>query len=203
MDGEPPFVEDPDDTREAIMAATYVALCTHGYADLTIAKIGDAFEKSKSLLYHHYDSKDELLLEFLEFVVERFEETIPFEKEGAADDHLNAVLDHVLSVPEADVGFHRAVIELRAQAAHDPAYRDHFTRSDRFFRDRLADLLRAGIEEGTFRDVDPEATATFLHTMLVGALLQHATTDEVVTKALREEVDAYVRDRLLADPDVA
>lgn len=198
MDGVPPFVEDPSDTREAIMAATYVALRTHGYADLTIAKIGQAFEKSKSLLYHHYDSKDELLLEFLEFMLERFEDAVPFELDGTAEEHLDAVLDYVLSAPEGAAGFNRAMSELRAQAAHDPAYRDHFTRSDRFFRERLADLVRSGVEEGVFREVDPEATAAFLHALFVGALLQRATTDEP-TDAVRQEADAYVRTMLLAD----
>ncbi|MEF8774483.1 MAG: helix-turn-helix domain-containing protein, partial [Halobacteriales archaeon] len=62
MPPEELFDADAEDTDEALMAATYRALCEHGYADLTIQQIGAEFEKSTSLLYHHYDGKDELLV---------------------------------------------------------------------------------------------------------------------------------------------
>jgi AcrR family transcriptional regulator len=35
-----------DDTCEAIMSATYRALCAHGYADLTMQDIADETDKS-------------------------------------------------------------------------------------------------------------------------------------------------------------
>ena len=201
MGGASPFVDDPSDTREAIMAATYLALAEHGYADLTIQRIGDEFEKSKSLLYHHYEGKDDLLVDFLEFMLEHFEEAIPFEESEGADAILDTVLDNVLLSPPDDghEEFFRTMVELRAQSAHDAAYRDYFARSDQFFRDRIADLIREGIEEGVFREVDPEATATLLQTIVVGAMFQRATTGEGPGRPLREEVDAYVRARLLVD----
>jgi AcrR family transcriptional regulator len=68
--GSPLFDDEPADTREAIMQATYRALRAHGYARLTIQRIGDEFPKSKSLLYHHYDGKDDLLLEFLSYMLD-------------------------------------------------------------------------------------------------------------------------------------
>ena len=202
MDRVPAFVTDPADTRETIMGATYLALCEHGYADLTIQRIGDEFEKSKSLLYHHYEGKDELLLDFLEFMLDRFEETVPVEEDAGAEAHLEAMLDKVLAPPEGESGdFFAALVELRAQAAHDPAYRDHFTRSDRFFREGLSSLVRAGIDEGVFRDVDPEATATFLQAFVGSVMFTRATSDhdEDVGRMLREELEAYLRCRLYVD----
>lgn len=203
MAGASPFVDDPSDTREAIMAATYRALSEHGYADLTIQRIGDEFDKSKSLLYHHYDGKDDLLVDFLEFMLEHFEEAIPFEEHEGADAILDTVLDNVLLVPpDAEhEAFFRTMVELRAQSAHDADYREYFARSDRFFRDRIADLIRSGIEEGVFREVDPGTTATLLQTIVVGAMFQRATTDREPGRPLRDEVDAYVRARLLVEEE--
>ena len=202
MVGGSPFVDDPADTREAIMKATYLALSEYGYADLTIQRIGDEFGKSKSLLYHHYDGKDDLLLDFLEFMLERVEEFFPLEEHDGADAQLEAVLDHVLSTPadveEAD--FFGAMIELRAQAAHDPAYRDHFTKSDQFFRGQISELVRSGVETGAFRDVDPEATAAFLQSVIVGVMFQRATSEGDPGPTARDEVDAYLQARLLPDP---
>lgn len=196
------FDEEPASTREAIMEATYRALCAHGYADLTIQKIGDEFTKSKSLVYHHYNGKDELLLDFLEFMLERFEADVIGDEDADADANLRAVLDHVVpeTVPEERAAFRRAMLELRAQAAHDDDYRDHFTRSDGLFHDHLARLLRDGIEQGVFRDVDTDRVAAFLLTAFDGAMLKRATTDnEAAVRATRRELDAYLEARLLDD----
>ncbi|MFC6725598.1 TetR/AcrR family transcriptional regulator, partial [Halobium palmae] len=164
MSDEPSFLTDPTGTREQIMRATYLALREHGYADLTIKRIGGEFEKSVSLLYQHYDGKDELLLEFLSFMLDEFQRSLP---PLSADDpatHLDAVLDHAFAPdpPTECREFEATMVELRAQAASDERYRERFTDHDRFFRDRLARVLRAGIEDGTFREVDPEAVAAFL-----------------------------------------
>ena len=196
------FDERPAGTREAIMRATYRALCRHGYADLTIQRIGDEFEKSKSLLYHHYGGKDDLLVEFLEYMLERFEGDVPRDEYPDAAAHLSAVLDHVFPAALSDdrVEFTTAIVELRAQAAHKPAYREHFTRSDRFFHDRLRSIVRDGIEEGVFRDVDPDRAAALLLTTITGAMVTRATTaDDAHRRAVREELAAYVEARLLAD----
>lgn len=106
-------------------------------------------------------------------------------------------------VPEAasdeHAAFRRAMLELRAQATHDDAYRDHFTRIDGVFRNHLAGLVRDGIEEGRYRDVDPEQVASMLMTIINGAILRRATTDdEVAMPAMRRELEAYLEMRLLA-----
>ena len=62
-----------EETRERIMDATYRALCTHGYAALTMQDIADESECSKSLLHYHFDTKEDLLVELLDHLLERFE----------------------------------------------------------------------------------------------------------------------------------
>jgi len=114
-------------------------------------------------------------------------------------ERLERLFDHLLSpAPAADrEEFMHAMIELRAQAAHDAAYRAQFTRTDDLFRDRTAAIVRQGVEQGTFRDVDPEQVASFLHATLDGAMLERVTTDDFDAAALRAELDVYVESRLL------
>ncbi|GAA0273767.1 TetR/AcrR family transcriptional regulator [Halobacterium noricense] len=195
-----PFSGEPATTREAIMQATFRALREHGYAGLTIQRIGDHFEKSKSLLYHHYDSKDELLLEFLAYMLAEFEQAAP-DDDLPPRERLDAILDHVLAVklPDDQRDFTRAMVELRAQAAHDDRYRDHFTRSDDSLHDEVASIVGEGVDAGKFRDVDPDNVASFLLTLVNGAMTQRVTAEETHTEAVREEVDAYLQSRLLAD----
>ncbi len=182
------------------MRATYLALCEHGYADLTIQRIGEVFPKSKSLIYHHYDSKDELLLDLLEFVLERYEATLPAAEADGADERLRAVFDHVFapSLSADRERFIAAMVDLRAQATHDDRYRDHFTRHDRFFRDRIADIVAEGVAEGVFEPVNADAVATSLLSTITGTMTRQVTTDGVDIAGLREQIDAYVDDALRA-----
>ena len=196
MREQPAFLADPETTRESIMRATYLALCEHGYAGLTIERIGERFEKSKSLLYHHYDDKDELLLAFLQFMLEEHEASLPeLDADEGPAERLETVLDAVLAtdLPEDHREFTAAMVELRAQAAHDERYREQFAEHDRQFREGLAALIEAGIEGGTFRDVDADRAAAFLGTVVAGAMTRRVTGGgDAVATAARAEVAAYV-----------
>ena len=194
------FLEEPADTREAIMQATYRALCEHGYAGLTISRIAEDFSKSKSLLYHHYESKDELLLDFLAFMLERFQAAVPEGRTDPPEERLEAVLETSLSADEdgPDLEFLRAMTELRAQAAHDERFRDHFKTHDRVFRETLVEIIEDGIESGAFRDVDAEQVATFLFATLAGGMNQQATAETGAETETLAELRWYVDHRLLA-----
>ncbi len=185
------------------MRATYLALCEHGYAGLTIQRIGESFEKSKSLLYHHYDDKDELLLAFLQFMLEQHEASVPKGAEEGAAERLDTVLDAMLppSLSDEHEGFTAAMVELRAQAANDERYREQFAEHDRAFHEQLVAVVEDGIEDGTFADVDPESVAQFLSSVINGAMTRRVSggDDDAVT-ATRTEVDAYL-DRVVRAGD--
>jgi AcrR family transcriptional regulator len=202
MGETPAFLADPETTRESIMRATYLALCEHGYAGLTIQRIGESFDKSKSLLYHHYDDKDELLLAFLQFMLEEHETSMLDLPDADAVERLDAVLDVMLapSLSEEHWDFTAAMVELRAQAAHDERYREQFAEHDRAFCDQLVGIVEDGIESGTFRAVDPEAVAAFVDTAVAGAMTRRVTGGgDVAATATREAIDSYVERVLLAD----
>ncbi|MFO7925080.1 MAG: TetR/AcrR family transcriptional regulator [Halobacteriota archaeon] len=198
--------EDPQSTREEILAAAYRALCAHGYADLTMERIGEEFEKSVSLVYHHYDGKDDLLLACLEFMLENYRvdtDTGPPSDPSAA---MEAVCDRLLLVdaPPDVQQFVRALIELRGQAPHNRAYRDYFTRSDAFFQDRIETIVETGVEQGVFRDADPERTAGMIHTVLSGAFFRYATVEGDDWLAdVREELRRYTEQTLYLPDDDA
>ncbi|QWC20038.1 TetR family transcriptional regulator [Halorubrum sp. 2020YC2] len=166
-----PFAE-PSDTRQAILGAAFRALCEHGYANVTIQRIGDEFDKSPSLVYHHYDGKDDLLIDLLEYLLDEFEASIadgaPAEA-SAADDvpemapeeafdrsareqldgYLTAAVDPASLDDEyaPDARFVTVMTELRSQAGSDEAYREHFDRSDRVFGQYLERLVREAAAE--------------------------------------------------------
>lgn len=195
------FPDEPAETRIEILKATYGALCECGYADLTVERIGEHFPKSTSLIYHHYDGKDDLLLDFLSYLLEDFESRREMEDEADADERLAELLDWGLSPPpdEDAAALRDAMAELRAQAAADAEYRRHFDEHDELLIDGIETIVADGVESGVFREVDPRAVAETIHTVLTGAMLQGATTTTFDPAAIRDEIEAYVEGRLLGD----
>lgn len=201
MPSPDPF-HDMDETQTALMRATYETLCKHGYSDITIQRIGDEFPKSKSLIYQHYNSKDELLVAFLETMIDHFETEIPVEETTDALNQLQTLLDHLLapSLETERYEFTSAMTELRAQAPHNEAYRDQFTKSDQLVHEHIADILELGIEQGTFRAVDPDRTAELLQTTIDGAMLRRTTTDGTADiSSIRQEIEEYIHHRLIKE----
>jgi AcrR family transcriptional regulator len=206
--GPPGFVDGDRDgdadggTHEAIRAATYRALCRHGYHDTTIQRIADEFEKSKSLLYYHYEDKDELLADFLSHLLDHLAEILEVD-EGDPEADLRALIDRLVPSPmcDEDRRFRRVVLELRARAPYDPIYREQFERSDALIRGAFADAIARGVETGHFRDVDPATVAGFVHTALLGAMERGVTLDdpEAAEQTRRALLD-YVDRSLVADP---
>lgn len=197
-----PFGNDTAETRTAIMRATYEALIEHGYENLTIQRIGDEFPKSKSLIYQHYDGKDEVLVELLEFLLDHFETQMPKPDDGNAHARLLAMIEYVLA-PEPDaerVALMEVMVELRGQAPHNETFEAYFTANDGRFRRELTDIVERGVEEGVYRSVDADAVAEFLLTSISGGTVRRATAgDAVDLAAVRREIETYLDARLLRD----
>jgi AcrR family transcriptional regulator len=191
--------EDPDDTREEILAATYRALCEHGYSELTVQRIGDEFERSTSLLYYHYEDKDDLVLATLEFLLESLEAKFTTGEITDPRDQLEAFFEELLGASMEETHL-EALLELRARATREERYREHFQRSDRFFETYLSELIEAGIETGEFRDVDPDAVATTLITFLNGIVLHRSvgSSGEWI-EGTKTELLTYLEHRLYRD----
>jgi len=188
------------DTPEAIMDATYTALCDHGFADLTMQDIADESDKSKAALHYHFDTKAELLLAFLDHLYEHVTEEYATTEGDDAVERLVGFVDSVLcrTDPEEGQAFQTALLEIRAQAPYVEAYRDQLRRFDAFVRDRVEEIVSAGIEEGTIRaDVDPADAAAFIATLIDGVNARRVAVGET-EGGTRRQFLAYVRDHLVA-----
>ena len=183
-------------TREEILAAAFDALHKHGYSELTIEAIGDEFEKSQSLIYHHYDSKDELLIDLLQFMIEYFEGSTPESHLTDPRDRIEAFVEAGIGLDDRDKTAIGTLIELRAQAVHDEDYREHFIRSDEVLHQKLVDDIRDGIESGVFQEVDPDRMAVWLHTVSIGAAFRSVTSDDSWVERNEEEVHEHLEERL-------
>lgn len=182
-----------------IMQATYQALLTHGYADLSISRIAEELGKSKAAIYYHYDSKDELLIDFLEFAVDRFEATISTETGDDPNQDLDHVIEKLLPLQpdEEQRQLQEVLVGLRSQAVTTGAFREQFTRIDERLSNTIRKIIQRGIDMGTFRDVDPARVAEHVLATINGAMYARATTDrENAAAAARVSLASYIDSEL-------
>ncbi|SDM95692.1 transcriptional regulator, TetR family [Halogranum gelatinilyticum] len=194
----------PQEPADDIVDATYRALCTHGYTDLTMQAIADECDKSKAALHYHFDSKQELLETFLSHLLDDFEEHLADVEGDDPVERLFALVDTMLVEPSAeedapDAEFKTAVLELKAQAPYEPVYRERLTLFDERLRDRIEELVADGIEAGlVVPERDPEDVATFVKTYLTGAQTRFVATGAPFEES-RRLLHEYIRTELLVE----
>ncbi|GAA0449245.1 TetR/AcrR family transcriptional regulator [Halococcus dombrowskii] len=191
---------EPTDTREEIMEATYRALCEHGYANLTMQAIADEFEKTKAVLHYHYDTKDELLAAFLEHLLDRFTSRLDVDSDDP-NARLDALVDELLLGLDDESGedreFHTALLELRAQAPHNAAFREQLAANYDLLLDMLTTIIDDGIEQGVFHDVDAERLAALIMATMLGGRVHQITLDrEAIALDVREVLEDEILDDL-------
>lgn len=189
--------------EEETMEATYRALLEHGYASLSISRIADELGKSKAAIYYHYDSKDDLLIAFLEFAVDRFEETIDTETGDEPAEDLEHVIEKLLPLqPDEEQRQLQAVlVGLRSQAVTNEVFREQFTQIDERLAATIRSIVERGIDEGTFSDVDPSRVAEHILATVNGAMYGRATTDrKSAPAAARVSLASYIDSELRRRP---
>ncbi|KAB1189998.1 TetR family transcriptional regulator [Haloferax sp. MBLA0076] len=154
----------PPEQKEEVAQAVRTALAKHGYARLTTKKVAAESEKSEAGLYYYYDSKDEMIVAFLESSVDYLARSLDQIDADGPEARLRAVCD-ILLVDEADEaarGVNVAVMELLSHAPHNETLRGPLLQMEQHTLDVIADIVRDGVEQGVFRDVDPDGTAAFI-----------------------------------------
>jgi len=193
---------EESDPREEIMDATYSALGAHGYADLTMQDIADELGKSTSLLHYHFDTKEELLVAFIDHIMAEFREEHAPTEDLPPEERLREFLDLWVFEPDEEerAALHLALLEFRSRGSFNEVYREQLVRSDELLRGTVAEILRDGIESGAFEPVDPESTARMVVATLDGARTRQITLDDpAYTPTIRDELVETVVEPLLAD----
>jgi AcrR family transcriptional regulator len=182
------------------MEATHQALAEVGYAGLSISKIAEHFEGSQSLIYYHYDDKDELLVAFLDHLLAGLNEELDDIESLDPTDRIRSTVELLLPVtPTTEpFRFHHALIEIRVQTPYHEPYKQRFRRLD----ERLSAVLETAIAdaraEGTFRPVDPESAADRLLREIYGVHYRNVPMEDVerirrFTRRLEEQIRDWER----------
>lgn len=202
---------DPETSEEEIYRATYRALTDHGLADLSIQQIADEATLGKSTIYHHFDSKDDLLTSFVgEFMRAHVDalmielpeqDSLDFYTYGLDLFILGEAADGTTLEELAGSDINEVYLQLRAQAAQDPSYRSALGDADAVGLSRTEEIIQGSIEAGYVRaDVDVERAAATLYAFMETALLVQCTSDQTGwLRNIRDSADDYMESIVVED----
>ncbi|MER5756694.1 TetR/AcrR family transcriptional regulator [Streptomyces sp. NPDC002088] len=156
--------------REEVLAAAMDMIAERGLEKLTMAALGRAVGMSSGHLLYYFHSKDELLLQALEWSESRLgaERGRLLTRRAPARERLDAYVD--LYVPDGHRDPHWTLwLEVwnRSQNADDDARDRQAAIEGAWHRDLVA-LIAEGVSRGEFRPVDADRFAARLRALLDG-----------------------------------
>ncbi|TCM45120.1 TetR/AcrR family transcriptional regulator [Kribbella sp. VKM Ac-2568] len=190
-----------EETRAAVLdeAARQVSLV--GMNGLTIGLLAERTGLSKSGLFAHFKSKEQLQVAVIDRAVELFAERVirPALKTPRGEPRLRELFDRKLRWDSGDLSLPGGCFFASVSAELDDAppgpVRDRLVQVELDYADTLATVFRTGISEGQFRaDADPEQYAFDIRGVLLSC--HHASrllADPKAQDRARTAFEALIR----------
>jgi AcrR family transcriptional regulator len=190
-----------DQTRRAVLRRAVDIASVDGLEGLSIGRLATELGISKSGLFAHFGSKEELQLATIQAARERFVKLVvdPVRDAPRGLARIEALVDRWLTYMEQDAfagGCFFAAVRAEFDSRPDGQVRDAIAADQRDFHALIARQVRLGQEAGEIRaDVDPDQL-TFEIDALGGAtngrfqLLRDPAVFEQARRAIRARLDA-------------
>jgi AcrR family transcriptional regulator len=186
--------------RERILAAAVERIARHGIDEVRIARIAMDAGVSTSLVHYHFETREALLEQALEYSYELAGD-VRLGPEGDVEElgsvkRLAAMIDQFLPYPGMLERDWILWVELWLRAARHPEMRPTAARLYVRMREWFAEAISTGVERGEFAsDADPDRIADRLLALADGYGVRVLFGDLEVEDA-RREIWAAVRDDL-------
>lgn len=137
-------------SKEAILESAAQVIRQKGFHGASMADIADAVQLQKASLYHHFGSKQEILLELLdralEMVTTRMQEVVAMDI--PADEKLRLAMRAYLTTL-SEQGDLVSVLLLEHRSLDPELHSRHIPNRDRFEK-MWRDLIQQGVKDGVF-----------------------------------------------------
>jgi AcrR family transcriptional regulator len=190
-----------DQTRQAVLDQAVDIARRVGLSGLTIGSLAEQTQLSKSGLFGHFHSKEELQLQVLERARMRFEEEVgrPAVRAPRGEPRVRELFDRWVQWDKHPGGcpFVAAAVEFDDQPG---AVRDRVVRAQRDLFDMVATVFRTGVTEGhVLTDADPEQFAQDF----LGVILAHHHADRLLGDGQAEARARRALEALIAAARIA
>jgi AcrR family transcriptional regulator len=176
--------------RERILAAAVDRIASDGIDDMRIARVATQAGVSTSLVHYHFETREALLAEALEYSYELTGDVRIGEGEGEAADRfeqLAGLIDQFLPYPGHLQKDWILYVELWLRAVRHPEMRPTGVRLYGRMREWVAEGIAAGIGDGSFKaGADPVRVADRLIALADGYGVRVLIGDLEIEQARRE-----------------
>jgi AcrR family transcriptional regulator len=176
--------------REEILVATIAEIEKSGMSALRVSDIAHNLGVSSGLVFYHFDTKDALLVEALEFAVVRDANRLDkaLAMAGSPLERLRRVLTSY--GPTGAAHGWTLWIEAWSTALREPSIQASLRKLDSRWREALEDVITEGVASGEFSCPDPKSAVA-----RIGALLDGLSVASLIYKSVnRKQLQAWVRD---------
>jgi AcrR family transcriptional regulator len=185
----------PGHDREAVLGAAVALFIRKGYDATSIDDIAKSLGVTKSAVYHHVSSKEQLLAEALDEALDELDSTVDAATKGtgAASQRLRAAVRRSVEVLVAHQSAVTLLLRVHGNSETELAAIERRRRIDR----GLARLVKEAVEEGALRsDLDPDVLSRLMFGMVNSLVEWYRPQGPVSTEQLASTVEALVFDGL-------
>jgi AcrR family transcriptional regulator len=162
------------ETREQLLASAEKCFSQSGYDATGVAEICASAQMSKGAFYHHFPSKHTVFMALLENWLKQLDQQLfsLTDTHESVPDSLTRMGSMLGFVFQSANGRLPLFLEFWSQASRDKEVWQATIAPYRRYQQQFAQLVQRGVEEGTLKPTDPQATAWVVMALITGVILQ-------------------------------
>lgn len=161
-----------EETRAKIIESAVNLFSTRGYNTASVDDICREAGISKGAFYHHFESKQTLFLALLDGWLETIDTVIEASKDKTVPETFMQITEAFPYIFETAGENLPMFLEFWMQASRDKKIWQAGITPYRRYQKHFTALIKKGVEEGSFVEVDPELTSRMIISTAMGLLLQ-------------------------------
>ena len=161
-----------EETRTKIMESAIKLFSTNGFNKASVDDICEEAGISKGAFYHHFKSKQELFLALLDGWLAAIDSAIEASRDKTAPETFTQMTEAFPYIFETAGEGLPMFLEFWLQASRDKKIWEASIAPYRRYHKYFTSLIKKGVDEGSFIEVDPELTSRMIVSTAMGLLLQ-------------------------------
>lgn len=161
-----------EETRARILEAAVKQFSIYGYNQASVDNICEQAGVSKGAFYHHFQTKQDVFLALLDGWLQTFDQAIEASKDRPVPETFQMMTEYFPYIFESANDNLPMFLEFLLQASREEKVWQASIAPYRRYHKHFAALIKKGIAEGSFVEVDPNLAARLIVSTAMGLLLQ-------------------------------
>ncbi|MFZ5858739.1 MAG: TetR/AcrR family transcriptional regulator [Chloroflexota bacterium] len=161
-----------EETRARILEAAVKQFSIYGYNQASVDNICEQAGVSKGAFYHHFQTKQDVFLALLDGWLQTFDQAIEASKDRPVPETFQMMTEYFPYIFESANDNLPMFLEFLLQASREEKIWQASIAPYRRYHKHFAALIKKGIAEGSFVEVDPSLAARLIVSTAMGLLLQ-------------------------------